>query len=46
VLGVITTGLFVGVRLAQRCVERSGLGVDDWMIIALVASILLTVTEC
>jgi hypothetical protein len=47
VLGVIIAGLSVGARLAQRYVKRCGLGVDDWMIIAaLVASILLTMTEC
>jgi hypothetical protein len=47
VLGVVIAGIFVGARLAQRSVKRSGLGVDDWMIIAaLISSVLLTVTEC
>jgi hypothetical protein len=47
VLGVAIAGVFVGARLAQRFMKRSGLGLDDWMIIAaLISSILLTVTEC
>ncbi|EDU41784.1 integral membrane protein [Pyrenophora tritici-repentis] len=47
VIAVIVAGLFVGARFAQRFVKKSGLGVDDYMIIAaLLSSIILTVTEC
>ncbi|CAA9964650.1 hypothetical protein P3342_010723 [Pyrenophora teres f. teres] len=47
VIAVIVAGLFVGTRFTQRLVKRSGLGVDDYMIIAaLLSSIILTVTEC
>ncbi|CAN9415252.1 unnamed protein product [Alternaria alternata] len=47
VLSVIIAGLFVSARLAQRCIKSSGLGMDDYMIIAaLLSSVLLSVTEC
>ncbi|KAF2034564.1 hypothetical protein EK21DRAFT_40690, partial [Setomelanomma holmii] len=47
VLGVIIAALFVGARLVQRFVKRSGLGMDDYMIIvALISSGLLSLTEC
>ena len=47
VLAVIIAGVFVAARIAQRYIKRSGLGLDDWMIIAaLVSSVLLSVTEC
>lgn len=47
VIAVVVAGFFVGARLAQRLLKRSGFGVDDYMIMAaLLASILLTVTEC
>ena len=47
VLSVIIAGLFVSARLAQRFVKSSGLGMDDYMIIAaLLSSVLLSVTEC
>ncbi|KAL1793061.1 hypothetical protein ACET3X_008043 [Alternaria dauci] len=47
VLSVIVAGIFVGARLAQRFVKSSGLGMDDYMIIAaLLSSVLLSVTEC
>ncbi|RII10410.1 hypothetical protein CUC08_Gglean006400 [Alternaria sp. MG1] len=47
VLSVIIAGLFVSARLAQRFIKSSGLGMDDYMIIAaLLSSVLLSVTEC
>lgn len=47
VLAVVIAGLFVGARLIQRLVKRSGLGLDDYMVIAaLVSSALLSLTEC
>jgi hypothetical protein len=47
VLSVIIAGLFVGARLAQRFIKSSGLGMDDYMIVAaLLSSILLSITEC
>lgn len=47
VLAVILAGFFVGARIAQRSIKRSGLGLDDYMIIAaLLSSVLLTITEC
>ncbi|KAL6708725.1 hypothetical protein ACN47E_002421 [Coniothyrium glycines] len=47
VLAVIIAGLFVIARIIQRCQKKSGLGTDDYMIIAaLVFSVLLTLTEC
>lgn len=47
VVAVTLAGLFVGARFAQRFINRSGLGLDDYMIIAaLLSSVLLTVTEC
>ncbi|EOA85996.1 uncharacterized protein SETTUDRAFT_48000 [Exserohilum turcica Et28A] len=47
VLAVILAGLFVCARLAQRFMKRSGLGVDDYLILAALAcSVLLTLTEC
>ncbi|KAF2707419.1 hypothetical protein K504DRAFT_535920 [Pleomassaria siparia CBS 279.74] len=46
VLGVLVSACFVGARVAQRML-RTGLGTDDYMIIAsLVASGLLSMTEC
>lgn len=47
VLAVVIAALFVGARLVQRLVKRSGLGMDDYMIIAaLISSGLLSLTEC
>lgn len=47
VLAVVVATLFVGARLVQRFVKRSGLGIDDYMIIAaLISSGLLSLTEC
>ena len=47
VISVIIAGLFVGARLAQRFIKSSGLGMDDYMIVAaLLSSVLLSVTEC
>lgn len=47
VLAVVIAALFVGARLAQRLIKRSGLGVDDYMIIAaLISSGVLSLTEC
>lgn len=47
VLGVVLAALFVAARLAQRFIKRSGLGWDDYMIIAaLISSGLLSLTEC
>ena len=47
VLSVIIAGLFVGARLAQRFIKSSGLGMDDYMIVAaLLSSVLLSITEC
>ena len=47
VLAVVIAALFVGARLAQRLSKRSGLGMDDYMIIlALISSGLLSMTEC
>ena len=47
VLAAAIASLFVGVRLIQRLVKRSGLGMDDYMIIAaLISSGLLSLTEC
>lgn len=47
VLAVVIAGFFVAARLAQRFAKKSGIGLDDYMIIAaLVSSVLLTVTEC
>jgi hypothetical protein len=47
VLGVLIAAVFVGARFVQRLVKRSGLGWDDYMIIAaLVSSGILTLTEC
>lgn len=47
VLAVVLAGFFVGARIVQRFIKKSGLGIDDYLIIAaLFSSILLTVTEC
>lgn len=47
VLAVVIAAIFVGARLAQRLSKRSGLGMDDYMIIlALISSGLLSLTEC
>ena len=47
VISVIIAGLFVGARLAQRFIKSSGLGMDDYMIVAaLLSSVLLSITEC
>ncbi|KAI8935859.1 hypothetical protein NX059_007376 [Plenodomus lindquistii] len=47
VLGVVLAGLFVAARLAQRVMKKTGLGLDDIMIVAaLLSSVLLTLTEC
>jgi hypothetical protein len=47
VLAVIIAGLFVGGRIAQRFTKRSGMGMDDYMIIAaLLSSVVLSITEC
>ncbi|KAF3005814.1 hypothetical protein E8E13_008060 [Curvularia kusanoi] len=47
VLAVLIATLFVSARLVQRWIKRSGLGIDDYMIIAaLVSSGLLSLTEC
>jgi hypothetical protein len=47
VLAVVIAGLFVLARISQRSIKKTGLGLDDYLIIAgLVSSILLTVTEC
>ncbi|KAF1929862.1 uncharacterized protein M421DRAFT_37861, partial [Didymella exigua CBS 183.55] len=47
VLAVAIAAVFVGARLLQRLVKRSGLGTDDYMIIAaLIFSGLLSLTEC
>jgi hypothetical protein len=47
VLGVVIAGLFVSARLAQRVFKSSGIGMDDYMIVAaLLSSVLLSVTEC
>lgn len=47
VLGVVIATLFVGARLVQRIIKRSGLGMDDYMIVAaLISSGLLSMTEC
>jgi hypothetical protein len=47
VLAVIIAGLFVAARIAQRWIKRSGLGMDDYMILAaLFSSVFLTLTEC
>jgi hypothetical protein len=47
VLAAVIAALFVGARLIQRIVKRSGLGMDDYMVIAaLISSGLLSLTEC
>lgn len=47
VLAVVIAALFVGARLVLRFIKRSGLGMDDYMIIAaLLSSGLLSLTEC
>jgi hypothetical protein len=47
VLAVIIAGVFVAGRLAQRLTKRSGLGMDDYMIVAaLLSSVVLSLTEC
>ncbi|KAF2854713.1 hypothetical protein T440DRAFT_241456 [Plenodomus tracheiphilus IPT5] len=47
VLAVVLAGLFVAARLTQRLVKKSGIGLDDYLIVAaLVSSILLILTEC
>jgi hypothetical protein len=47
VLAVLIAAAFVGARFVQRLVKRSGLGWDDYMIIAaLISSGLLSLTEC
>ncbi|KAJ8113603.1 hypothetical protein OPT61_g4301 [Boeremia exigua] len=47
VLAVVIAAIFVTARLAQRLIKRSGLGMDDYMIIvALISSGLLSLTEC
>ncbi|KAJ4311220.1 hypothetical protein N0V94_008059 [Neodidymelliopsis sp. IMI 364377] len=47
VLAVVLAALFVAARLVQRFLKRSGLGMDDYMIIAaLISSGLLSLTEC
>ncbi|KAJ4346307.1 hypothetical protein N0V95_005517 [Ascochyta clinopodiicola] len=47
VLAVVIAALFVSARLVQRFIRRSGLGMDDYMIIAaLISSGLLSLTEC
>ncbi len=47
VLAVCIAALFVAARLAQRFSRRTGLGLDDYMIVvALVSSGLLSLTEC
>jgi hypothetical protein len=47
VLAVVIAGLFVGARFGQRIVKRSGIGWDDYMIVAaLISSGLLSLTEC
>ncbi|KAF1358016.1 hypothetical protein EJ07DRAFT_167036 [Lizonia empirigonia] len=47
VLGVVIATLFVGARLVQRIIKRSGLGMHDYMIVAaLISSGLLSLTEC
>ncbi|KAH6612741.1 hypothetical protein C7974DRAFT_84641 [Boeremia exigua] len=47
VLAVVIAAIFVAARLTQRLIKRSGLGMDDYMIIAaLLSSGLLSLTEC
>ena len=47
VLAVVIAAVFVSARLLQRLIKRSGLGMDDYMIIAaLISSGLLSLTEC
>ncbi|KAJ4983737.1 hypothetical protein SVAN01_10772 [Stagonosporopsis vannaccii] len=47
VLAVVIAAAFVAARLTQRLIKRSGLGLDDYMIIAaLISSGILSLTEC
>ena len=47
VLAVVLAGFFVAARITQRFLKKNGLGMDDYLIIAaLLASVLLTITEC
>lgn len=47
VLAVIIAALFVGARLIQRRIKRSGFGLDDFAIVtALIFSGILSLTEC
>jgi uncharacterized membrane protein YhiD involved in acid resistance len=47
VLAVVIAGLFVLARISQRFIKKTGLGLDDYFILAgLVSSVVLTVTEC